>query len=63
MKTMPMKCKDITDVSSFCGCIADEDIVDEAARVFCRRVSSGGDPYVTGDDLAELKKALIDMED
>ena len=63
MKTIPRQCEDINEVSSFCGCIADEDAVDEAARAFCRKASAGGAPYVTGDDLAELKKALIDMED
>ncbi len=61
MKTMPTKCKDINTVRGFCDCIADEDAVDVAAQAFCRRAS--GDPHVTGDDLAELKKALIDLED
>ncbi len=61
MKTMPVKCKDINTVRGFCDCLADEDSVDAAAQAFCRRAS--GDPYVTGDDLAELKKALMDLED
>jgi hypothetical protein len=32
MKTMPLQCKDINEVSMSCDCIADEDSVDEAAR-------------------------------
>ncbi len=61
MKTMPGKCRDINAVRAFCDCIADEDAVDAAAQAFCQRASS--DPYVTGDDLAELKRALMDLED
>ncbi len=61
MKTMPMKCRDINTVSGFCGCIADEDSVDKAAQAFCERANN--DPYVTGDDLSELKRALMDLED
>ncbi len=63
MLTMPMKCRDVEAVRAFCDCIADEDSVDEAAQVFCQRVATGGDPYVTGDDLAELKRALMDLEE
>ncbi len=61
MKTMPIKCKDINTVSGFCDCISDEDAVDAAARAFCER--AGSNPYVTGDELAELKKALMDIEE
>ncbi len=61
MKTMPVKCRDVNEVRAFCDCIADEDSVDEAARAFCLR--SSGNPYVTGDELAELKQALMDIED
>ncbi len=63
MQTMPVKCKDVNAVGAFCDCIADEVAVDAAAQAFCRRAAAGGDPYVTGDDLAELKKALMDLED
>jgi hypothetical protein len=63
MSTLPTRCKDINAVRTFCDCIADEDSVDEAAQAFCQRVATGSDPYVTGDDLGELKKALLDLED
>jgi len=62
MQTMPLKCKDINAVGSFCGCIEDAGSVDVAARAFCKRASTGSDKNVTGDDLAELKKALKDLE-
>ncbi len=60
METIPDKCADINTVSSFCDCIADES-VDPAAEAFCSRAR--GDVNVTGDDLAELKMALMDLED
>lgn len=63
MLALPRNCRDINPVRSFCDCIADEDSVDEAAQTFCQRVATGGDPYVTGDDLVELKKALLDLEE
>ncbi len=63
MKTMPQKCRDISTVGGFCECIADDDCVDAAARAFCQRPRFGSGPYVTGEDLAELKKALMDLED
>ena len=63
MRTMPLECRDINTVSGFCGCIADAERVDVAARAFCLRAESGGDVKVTGDDLAELKNALMDLED
>ena len=62
MKTIPVKCKDINAVGTFCDCIADAESVDVAARAFCRRTSTGRDTNVTGDELTELKKALIDLE-
>ncbi len=61
MKTMPVKCRTINEVGAFCNCITDEDEVDKAAQAFCDRARL--DPHVIGDDLAELKKALMDLED
>ncbi len=58
-----MKCKDIDTVRAFCDCIPDEDNVDEAVQIFCQRVATGGDPYVTGAGLAEVKEALMNPED
>ena len=62
MKTMPTKCKDINAVGSFCDCIADEEAVDVAAQAFCQRAMTGTERNVTGENLDELKKALMDME-
>ena len=62
MKTMPKKCKDVNAVGAFCGCIADEDTVDAAAQAFCERAGTGSGKNVTGEDLAELKRALMDLE-
>jgi hypothetical protein len=62
MKTMPKKCKDVNAVGAFCDCIADADTVDVAAQNFCRRAGTGSEKYTTGEDLAELKKALMDLE-
>ena len=62
MDTLPLKCVNINTVGSFCDCIASPEPVDVAARAFCDRVKSGSDNNITGDDLAELKKALMDME-
>ena len=61
MKTLPDKCVDINSVGSFCGCIAGEESVDPAAKAFCNRAKT--DKNVTGDNLAELKMALMDLED
>jgi hypothetical protein len=52
---------DINAVDSFCHCISGDDQADPAAQAFCTRASK--DPMVTGEDLAELKMALMDMED
>jgi hypothetical protein len=60
METLPLKCANINTVMSFCDCIADGDPVDAAARGFCDHAKT--DRNVTGDDLAELKKALMDLE-
>ncbi len=60
METLPLKCVNINTVGSFCDCIADAEPVDMAARAFCDRAKA--DKHVTGDDLAELKKALMDLE-
>jgi hypothetical protein len=56
-----MKCSDINTVGSFCDCIAGEEPVDPAAKAFCSRAKT--DKNVTGDDLAELKMALMDLEE
>jgi hypothetical protein len=60
-ETLPLKCLNIYTVGSFCNCIDDAEPVDVAARALCDRAKSG-DKNITGDDLAELKKALMDME-
>ena len=61
MKTINEKCEDINTVGSFCGCIAGEKSVDPAAKAFCNRAKT--DKNITGEDLAELKKALTDLND
>ena len=60
MKTLP-KCVDNNTVGSFCDCIADDETVDPAAEGFCNRAIT--DKKITGEELAELKMALIDLED
>lgn len=61
MDTIRDKCMDNNTVGSFCDCIAGEEFVDPAAQSFCNRAKT--DKNITGDDLAELKMALSDMED
>ena len=61
MKKINEKCEDINTVGSFCGCIAGEESVDPAAKAFCKRAKT--DKKITGEDLAELKKALKDLEE
>jgi len=61
MEALSQKCADINTVSSFCDCIAGEETVDPAEKVFCTRAKT--DKNVTGDDLADLKIALMDVED
>ena len=62
MKTMPLKCVSSYTVGSFCECIADAAQVDVAARAFCELAKSDSNKTITGDDLVELKKALMDIE-
>jgi len=61
METLSEKCADIKTVSSFCDCIAGEETVDPAEKAFCNRAKT--DKNITGDDLADLKLALMDMAD
>jgi hypothetical protein len=61
METLPKKCVDINTVSSFCDCIAGDEPVDPAAKAFCNRAKT--DTRLTGEDLAELKMALLDLEE
>jgi hypothetical protein len=61
METLPQKCADINSVGSFCDCIAGEETVDPAAEAFCNRAKA--DKNITGEDLAELKTALMDLEE
>jgi hypothetical protein len=61
METLPQKCVDINTVGSFCDCIAGEEPVDPAAPAFCNRAKT--DKNVTGEDLTELKIALMDREE
>ncbi len=63
MRTSPLKCRDENVVEAFCDCIGSEESVDKAAQAFCRRPSTGSDRNASGDDLRELKKALMDLED
>lgn len=55
------KCVDNNTVGSFCDCIASGAPVDPAAEAFCNRAKT--DKNITGEDLAELKMALMDLED
>ena len=62
METLSPKCADINTVSSFCDCIAGEETVDyPAAQAFCNRAKAAKN--IPGDVLADLKIALMDMED
>lgn len=62
METIPQKCLNVNIVESFCDCIAHAESVDPAAQGFCNRVRTGNGQSITGEDLAELKKALMDLE-
>jgi hypothetical protein len=53
---------DINTVESFCECIADAEYADVAAKGFCIWRKTGNGLNITGDDLAELKNALMDLE-
>ena len=61
METLPQKCVNINTVGSFCDCIVGEEPVDPAAQAFCNRAKN--DKNIIGEDLAELKLALMDLED
>ncbi len=58
METRSQKCMDIDTVGSFCDCIAGEETADPAAQAFCNRAKT--DKNITGEDLAELKMALME---
>ena len=60
METLPLKCMNVNTVRSFCDCVAGAEAVDVAARGFCEHAKS--DTNVSGDDLVELKKALMDLD-
>jgi hypothetical protein len=62
METIPVKCEDFNSVGSFCACIESTECADEAARAFCTRAKTDYGKNVTGDDLAELKKALSETD-
>jgi hypothetical protein len=61
MDTLNKKCVDNNTVGSFCGCIAGDEAADPAAKAFCNRAKT--DKKITGEDLAELKMALSDIEE
>lgn len=61
METLSQRCANINTVRSFCDCIAGNETVDPAAQAFCNRAKT--DKNVTGDDLTDLKMALMDLED
>jgi hypothetical protein len=61
MDIFPRKCANSNTVASFCECIAEGGAVDPAAKAFCERAKT--DTRVTGDDLTELKMALMDLEE
>ncbi len=58
MGKIPDKCVDINTVDSFCDCIAGEGPVDPALKAFCDNAKT--DKNITGEDLAELKMALME---
>jgi hypothetical protein len=60
MKTIP-KCLDNNTVGSFCDCVAGGEGVDPAAKGFCNHAKTNKN--ITGEDLAELKMALLDVEE
>jgi len=61
MGKLSQECADIKTVSSFCGCIAGDETADPAAQAFCNRAKT--EKNITGDDLDELKIALMGLED
>lgn len=60
MHALPIRCRDRNSVGSFCDCIKEDPSADVAAQALCKRADAGGN--VTGDDVVELKKALMDLE-
>lgn len=62
METISSKCMDINMVGSFCDCISDAESVDAAFGAFCNRSKTESGKNMTGEDLAELKMAVMDME-
>lgn len=62
MEAIPSKCMDVKGVGSFCDCIADGEPVDAAVGAFCSRAKTESGKNLTGEDLAELKQAVMDME-
>lgn len=63
MGTIPSKCMDVNSVGSFCDCVSDAESVDAAVGGFCNRAKTESGKNITGDDLAELKKAVNDVTD
>ena len=61
METRSHKCMDIDTVGSFCDCIAGDESADFAAKAFCNRAKT--DKNIIGEDLADLKMALSDLDD
>jgi hypothetical protein len=61
METISKKCATINTVGSFCDCIAGDETADPAAQAFCNRAKT--DNKITGEDLAELKMALSDLDE
>jgi len=61
MDTRSNTCAANNTVASFCDCIAGDNTVDPAAKSFCDRAKT--DKNITGDNLAELKMALTDLEE
>jgi hypothetical protein len=62
MDTITVNCMDINSVGSFCDCIENTGCADEAAKSFCTQARTDYGKNVTGDDLAELKKALTETD-
>lgn len=62
MELIPGACMDINSVRSFCDCIAASGRADVAVENFCTRAREGNGKSLTGDDLAELKKSISDLE-
>jgi len=59
--TPSYKCMNIDTVGSFCDCITADADADPAAKSFCTRAKT--DKNITGEDLVDLKTALLDVED